>query len=165
MRREFFCDANGVVGPIEDASGIYGFFGKYRCFSNFYECQVVLDGVTYRCSEGAYMAQKTLDRGLREEFASLGGKDAKRKGQSIALRPDWDDIHRIHAMYRAVFAKFSQNQDILGVLLGTGSKYLEETNWWGDHYWGSCDGTGKNHLGQSLMTVRDFFASIGEQNG
>jgi predicted NAD-dependent protein-ADP-ribosyltransferase YbiA (DUF1768 family) len=32
---------------------------------------------------------------------------------------------------------------------------LVEGNWWNDTYWGICDGTGRNRLGQLLMDLRN----------
>ena len=38
----------------------------------------------------------------------------------------------------------------------TGGRYLEETNWWGDRFWGKdLNGDGLNTLGQLLMEIRD----------
>jgi predicted NAD-dependent protein-ADP-ribosyltransferase YbiA (DUF1768 family) len=33
---------------------------------------------------------------------------------------------------------------------------LIEGNWWGDTYWGVCNGVGENHLGKLLMKIRDY---------
>ena len=41
------------------------------------------------------------------------------------------------------------------MLLETGNSPLEETNSWGDTYWGVCKGVGKNMLGKLLMEVRN----------
>ncbi len=44
------------------------------------------------------------------------------------------------------------------LLKNTGSRYIEEMNWWRDIFWGKTkDGEGKNVLGQLLMGVRDGF--------
>ena len=58
-------------------------------------------------------------------------------------------------MREAVLAKFSQHADIREVLLGTGDALLvEHTS--SDHYWGDGgDGSGRNMLGQILMSVRE----------
>ena len=32
---------------------------------------------------------------------------------------------------------------------------LVEDNWWGDKFWGVCNGEGENHLGKLLMKIRD----------
>jgi hypothetical protein len=40
------------------------------------------------------------------------------------------------------------------MLLLTGDEELIEGNFWGDVFWGVCNGVGKNHLGKILMEVR-----------
>jgi predicted NAD-dependent protein-ADP-ribosyltransferase YbiA (DUF1768 family) len=40
-------------------------------------------------------------------------------------------------------------------LLATGDTYLEETNTWGDIWFGVCNGIGKNYLGKMLMEIRE----------
>ena len=39
-------------------------------------------------------------------------------------------------------------------LLDTGDLYIEETNSWGDTFWGVCEGKGQNVLGNILMGIR-----------
>jgi hypothetical protein len=39
-------------------------------------------------------------------------------------------------------------------LLATKGHDLAEGNWWGDTFWGTCKGTGHNHLGKILMDIR-----------
>ena len=58
-------------------------------------------------------------------------------------------------MLRVLRAKFAQNPELAMQLLATGTRYLEETNTWGDTYWGVCEGKGLNMLGKTLMQVRD----------
>lgn len=159
MAKEDFLNSAGKVDTLETLDSVRGFFGKYRCLSNFWPCNVRIDGLNFSSSEAAYMAQKTLDPAVKLQFAQcITGKDAKALGYKIQIRDDWDDIHRIHAMYRVLFAKFTQNTDLLAILMGTQTKYLEESNWWGDTYWGKVDGVGFNHLGETLMTIRQFVA-------
>ena len=58
-------------------------------------------------------------------------------------------------MRKAVFEKFSQNEDIKKILLSTGDEELIE-NTSDDYYWGcGTKGTGKNMLGKILMEVRE----------
>ena len=57
-------------------------------------------------------------------------------------------------LINAVTAKFTQNSELAKKLLETDNKYLEETNNWGDRFWGVVDGIGKNMLGHVLMEVR-----------
>ena len=60
-------------------------------------------------------------------------------------------------MSSIVFEKFYRNKELRKKLLETGDRYLEETNWWGDDFWGGCNGEGRNELGKILMKVRDFW--------
>jgi len=126
----------------------------YRYLSNFWPCKLVYDGVEYNSSEHAYMAQKTLDLGLRDQIrmASTSGR-AKRIGRKLQLRDDWEEV-KIQIMYEVVYAKFSQNPELKKLLLETGNRYLEEGNTWNDTFWGTVKGQGKNCLGQILMLVR-----------
>ncbi len=41
-------------------SGIYTFYGENFYLSNYYEAPVTYDGITYKSSEAAFQAQKTL---------------------------------------------------------------------------------------------------------
>ncbi len=152
-----FYDENGKRRSYVTENAIFGFFDEYRFLSNFHRCEVTVDGITYASSEAAYMAQKTHDIRIKRQFAEIDDpKDAKTLGRSISLRSDWDDF-KVLAMTKVVLAKFTQNQDLKTLLLGTGDKYLEETNDWVDKIWGvDLLGQGSNMLGNILMFVRDI---------
>ena len=150
---------DGVRLPTVTDDSILGFFGEYRFLSNFQICDVRLswNGYTFATSEHLYMAQKTFDESV---WKALSENDspvfARNVGQTFKLRDDWDE-HRLVAMYDACYQKFSKNPDLREKLLLTGSKYLEETNNWGDKFWGVCDGFGFNNLGLILMDIRTQF--------
>ena len=57
-------------------------------------------------------------------------------------------------MLELVRDKFTGNYALKAQLLATEDEHLEEGNWWGDRYWGTCEGVGENHLGKILMQVR-----------
>lgn len=141
--------------------GIFGFFEEHRFLSNFEMEPLTVEGITYPSSEHAYMAQKTLDRDLQKVVAETPtcGR-VKRLGQSIPLRTDWE-FYRVAAMMHVLRIKF-QNPRLRDLLLNTGDKYLEETNWWGDRFWGVCEGIGLNMLGKCLMLIRSELTSTGE---
>ena len=141
------------VSPLITEQSILGFFKEYRFLSNFHCAPLTVEGITYQNAEAAYMAQKSEDPAVKALFTSLQGKDAKQLGRRIALRPDWDTYRHV-AMYNVLCAKFTQNVDLAQKLLSTGQKYLEETNSWGDTYWGVCNGKGQNWLGRTLMRIR-----------
>lgn len=154
MKREDFLDENGQVQAIETDTGIYGLFGKYRPLSNFHVEPLEVDGLVYQTSEAAYMAQKTF---LETEIVALAkcktGPEAKRLGQLVTLRPDWEEV-KFSKMLKVLRAKFEQSQFCRDLLLSTGSKYIEESNWWNDNYWGKCHVYGLNNLGKILMQIR-----------
>lgn len=133
---------------------IEGFFGEYRFLSNFWYASVTLDGVVYPTVEHAYQAAKTLDHNMRRMIANARTPgDAKRAGRLIKLRADWTTTTRLSVMRSLVTQKFS-HPHLAEKLLATGDAYLEETNSWGDTFWGVSGGVGTNHLGHILMDTR-----------
>jgi ribA/ribD-fused uncharacterized protein len=139
---------------------VKGFFDEYRFLSNFWPCEVDLDGVKYPSTEHAYQAAKTLNPTEREAIrvAEKPGK-AKRLGKAVKVRDDWDLV-KVRVMKDLVTQKF-QTFPLKEQLLGTGIKVLVEANSWGDRFWGATwdrDGkvlVGTNALGVILMQVRD----------
>jgi len=150
-----------TTGWVHDNNNIKGFFEEYRYLSNFHLCPVMFDGVIYPSSENAYMAAKTLDLKLRKRFEIIAPNKAKKLGQEIEVRDDWENI-KLEIMDRILTDKFYRNLEEREKLLSTENKYLEETNWWGDRFWGVCKGTGANNLGLILMKIRDnyFYSTI-----
>lgn len=133
----------------------------YGCFSNFFPCTVDFDGLTYRSSEAAWQAQKTLDPVIRKKFTGLSASESKRLGRQVALRSDWEDV-KYQLMVDVCYAKFSQNKGMAVNLLSTGENELvENTTGWHDNIWGSCfcsrcrNIDGRNLLGKALMEVRE----------
>ena len=136
------------------------FDGKYVFLSNFYECPVKYNGLTYKNSEAAFHAQKTLSETERKQFTTLNPSESKKMGRKITLRNDWESV-KTKIMYEICYAKFSQNEDLKAKLLATGDEYLEEGTYWHDNCWGNCycekckDIHGENRLGIILMKIRE----------
>ena len=139
---------------------------EYEFLSNFYPTKVVFDGVTYYNSEAAYQAQKCARPEDRILFARLSADEAKRLGQKVEQRSDWDEV-KCGIMERIVHEKFTQNPTLAQDLLDTGNKTLKEGNQWKDLYWGVDlkSGEGENHLGKILMQLREYFRSNGIPEG
>lgn len=136
--------------------GIHGFFGEYRFLSNFHLAPIVYNGILYPSNEHAYQAQKTLDIGVRKKIAELSEpRQAKRAGRDINLRPYWEEV-KVRVMVDITVLKFFGYEELADRLRATGDCYLEETNTWGDRFWGVCEGTGENMLGIILMGVREL---------
>lgn len=136
-------------------NAILGFFPPdYRWLSNFHMSETIMpDGLTYPSVENAYQAYKLEDIESRKSFTTYTCGKAKKMGQEINLRPDWENI-KVDVMRQALEAKF-KNKELMDMLKATAPKYLEETNNWSDQFWGCVDGQGKNMLGQLLMEIRD----------
>jgi ribA/ribD-fused uncharacterized protein len=141
--------------PTVTDSAILGFFGEYRFLSNYHPCSIKLEGITYPSTEHAYQAIKAEDQAVRLQISQLATPNlAKKFGKSIQCREGWD-LLRIAYMHSVLVKKF-EDVNLAVKLLQTGDKYLEETNNWGDMFWGVCvdEQAGQNMLGKLLMMIR-----------
>jgi ribA/ribD-fused uncharacterized protein len=130
------------------------FLDKYSFLSNFYQCDIFVDGIYYPTVEHAYQAAKTLDPLAKEVIRTRSTPgEAKRCGKKVTLRDDWEEV-KLDAMLYFLLLKFSKPA-IRDMLLATGDAELVESNSWGDTFWGVCNGVGENHLGKLLMIVRE----------
>jgi len=132
---------------------ILGFFGKYRFLSNFHMHEIKMkDGLTYPSVENAYQAYKIKDIEARKKFVDISPAQAQKNGQQVQLREDWEKI-KIKVMQDCLEEKF-KDPELFHMLKETDPKHLEETNDWGDRFWGTVNNVGKNTLGTLLMNVR-----------
>lgn len=139
---------------------------EYEFLSNFYPAKMRFEGISYHNAEAAYQAQKCADPKAREQFAELYADEAKRLGQRVELRSDWDKV-KVRIMEQVVRAKFAQNLLLARRLAETGNKPLLEGNYWHDLFWGIDLKTreGENHLGRILMDLRKEFQTNGLPDG
>ena len=134
---------------------IAGFHNQFRFLSNFWPSEITVCGVRFPTVEHAYQAMKSPHRENWIVVADLKRPgQAKRTGQRLTIRSNWERI-KIPVMRMLLRKKFYWNPELEDALLLTEPYYLEETNDWGDTFWGVCDGVGENHLGKLLMQVRD----------
>jgi N-glycosidase YbiA len=156
-----------IIPPYayENDTQICGFFGPNRFLSNFWPAPVDFMGVQYPSVENAYQAAKTLDHKQRLLVLNYPPAKAKKFGRAVLIRKDWEKIKRT-TMFYLVMQKFSRGP-LRDKLLATGDKFLEESNDWGDAYWGvlykdiNNEWTrmaGENHLGTILTRVRQIVA-------
>ncbi|MGN1415711.1 MAG: NADAR family protein [Oscillospiraceae bacterium] len=130
------------------------FRGQYFFLSNFFEAPIIYDDIIYGSSEAAFQAQKTLDISQRELFTELTPLKAKKRGEQLSLRSDWEKV-KLDIMYEICKAKFTQHEELRQLLISTCGEMLIEGNDWGDTFWGVSGGIGENHLGKILMRIRD----------
>ena len=140
-------------GVVHDERRIAGFVGEYRWLSNYLPCPVTYEGRRYTSSEAAYHASK-YPEAERDEFTRLDPDPSKKLSRKKGVDQAWWDARKERVMREISWAKFSQNPELAAKLLATGDRVLEETNWWGDKYWGVVAGEGQNMLGKILMDVR-----------
>jgi len=137
------------------------FKDDHEFLSNFYRVHVMYNELWWDTAEHAYQAAKTNRHDIIVKIgkSETPGK-AKRLGQKIKLRPDWND-NKLEVMTRIVSNKF-KNMRLLDLLEYTKGYKLVEGNNWHDNYWGDCscvkckDIKGQNHLGKILMGIRGF---------
>ena len=140
---------------LSDPNAILGFFGDYRWLSNFQISPTELDGVIYSSVENAFQAAKAAPD-ARTAFLACTPSQAKTLGKQVDMNYPvkyWDAV-KSSIMFQLLKSKFKQ-PDLAVQLLATKGKYLEETNWWGDKFWGVFNGAGLNTLGYLLMKVRE----------
>lgn len=139
----------------EEKRKISCFRGKYDFLSNFYHnCYIEADGHIYASVERYFQSMKNNSNIYKSAIAGARTEaDSKHLGRKIRLRPDWDKV-KDQVMLDGLRLKFS-DPVLRQKLLDTGDAYLEEGNTWGDRYWGTVNGEGKNMLGKLLMQVRD----------
>lgn len=139
---------------------IYGFFKEHRFLSNFHVADIAYEGLIYTSTEAAYQAAKIYYPKSRWRtnverwfFTVMTPKEAQQKGQLVKKRADWEEVKE-GIMLDINRIKYNTHADVRELLLATGDKYLEETNWWKDRTWGVYNGEGKNWLGKILMKIR-----------
>lgn len=142
-----------------DKAAIYLFRDEYFFLSNFYICNVKIDGVIYTSAEAAFQAQKCVNPEEKKRFIDMTPNQAKKYGKTVKLRPDWEDV-KISIMKEIVSQKFLQNPTLLEKLMSTDNRLIVEGNAWRDTFWGVSHGKGKNNLGKILMEVREAYKQI-----
>mgnify|MGYP001366417597 CR=1 FL=1 len=144
---------DAFFGVVHDDERIAGFTGRYRWMSNYFPCPVTYEGRTYGSSEAAYHASKFPET-ERDEFTTLGADESKKLSRRKKVDTAWWDERKERVMREILWAKFTQNPELRAALLETGGRELEEANWWGDRFWGTVNGEGRNVLGRLLMETR-----------
>ena len=132
----------------------------YGCFSNFSQHGFELDRLWWATSEHYFQAQKFIntDRPWADKIREAKTpKEAAKMGRDRKhpLRTDWEQV-KDEIMQQAVLQKFKTHADIREILLATGDELIVENSPI-DYYWGcGKDGSGKNRLGEILMTVPEI---------
>jgi len=128
---------------IDSTKPIATFQGEHRWLSNFWPVRIDYQWLVYPSVEHAYQAAKTCDEGERRTISDAPTPGiAKRLGRKVTLRPDWNEI-KIGVMTELLALKF-RDPVLREKLRATGHRELIEGNYWGDRFWGVCQGEGEN---------------------
>lgn len=142
-------------------------------FSNFFPCDFVIDDVHWKTSEQYFMAMKAMTFNDTETYEKIlkaeHPRDAKKLGREVKGYDDavWSGV-REQFMHDAVYAKFSQNEDLKNFLFDEefeGKGFVEGSPF--DGVWGvkmdwrnpmvddEANWNGLNLLGKTLDKVRE----------
>lgn len=154
----FYVDPHWLSLSQDD---VKGFFGAFRWLSNFFLVDVKFEGDVYPSTESAYQSAKIISRDERKQFQTRYwpndsmrmGMMARKMGRMLKICDDWE--HSKFDVMREVCQNKFFNNEMRELLLLTKNSHLEETNDWGDQYWGVCGGVGDNNLGKILMKIRE----------
>lgn len=160
---------------MRDGLAVYdkhvAFWGS--AFSNFYDCEFVENGKTWKSSEQCFMAKKAeyfKDNEILDEILKAETPDkAKKLGRKVKNfdAEKWSEVC-FEKMYVAVYAKFSQNSNLKELILSDefeGKGFVEGSPF--DAIWGvkmdwknpdidnEENWQGQNLLGKVLNKVRE----------
>lgn len=147
------------MDQVQDGLEPIFFWGSkdtFAAFSNFYPSTIEISGRTWKTVEHFYQAMKTNDVGQQKAIQDAESPgQAKRLGQKVLLRPDWEEIKQV-VMLTALRVKFA-DEPYRSMLLSTGERPIYEDSPY-DKIWGTGVrghvGEGQNLLGKLLMRVR-----------
>lgn len=144
------------------------------CFSQWWPCSFMVDGILYNCAEQYMMAEKARAFSGNEALLhdkimkETNPKEHKKYGRMVKNYDDaiWDAMRK-DVVLRGNIAKFSQNENLKAYLLSTGDKILVEASPY-DDIWGikmrkedagvnnPNNWKGTNLLGCVLTQVKDI---------
>ena len=142
------------------------------CFSQWYDCQLEVDGIEYHTTEQYMMAQKAALMGdsvtEAKIMASADPRDYKALGREVRnFNEELWNRNKYNVVLRGNLAKFSQNPELFAFLQSTGDSVLVEASPY-DDIWGvklaiedpriqnPNEWQGENLLGFVLMETRDI---------
>lgn len=132
----------------------------YGPFSNLYKRDISFEGRIFLTAEHAYQAGKARKDEVKEWILSAPSPSlvamAAHGLYTWDIVPNWSRI-KVDRMRQVLRAKFTQHEDLMGLLLSTGEARLVEvgkTDNAVNRFWGEVNGKGQNMLGVLLMEVR-----------
>jgi ribA/ribD-fused uncharacterized protein len=159
-------EQDGVDPMTEQFTFFYGGYASQWAPSAF-----TIEGIAYNTAEQYMMAQKAILFGDQDALDIIMGTDnpkiQKAAGRTVKgfVKSRWETEAKLF-VYRANFAKFTQNKEYLDWLISTAGTTLVEASPW-DNIWGiglaetdprakdRATWLGTNWLGETVTQVRD----------
>ena len=117
---------------------VEAFGGSKDCLSNFYPCDMVFNGMSYKSSEHAYQAEKARKCGRPDLVPKIveakSAFQAKKASKEIACDKKWEE-QNVDLMEQIVAAKIESVPEVKAYLVNTGSRPIAEavpfSSFWG----------------------------------
>ena len=130
------------------------FRGEHAYLSNGYIRPLKIGDYIYSSAEQYYQSRKCLYiEDWDDIMACRTPAQARAAGALVTTKKGWR-AHRLEAMRRTLFVKFTLDSDLGERLISTGSHLLINGSVPEDDFWGMHDGFGRNWLGHLLMARR-----------
>lgn len=149
VKKEHVCLNNFEPSPFTDEKG-----QKFISVEHYYQCHKfdnIADGEEFKKAFEEVLNAKDADT-CKKASRRLTKEDLKDKWQQAK----WENGYKDFIMKKGLTFKFSQNLDMLKVLMETGDKKLVERSE-KDPYWGGFLEGSKNMLGNMLMEIRENY--------
>ena len=149
--------------PAEQCVIVHKIDEEWGVFSNFSHTTIVVDGVSFKCSETLFQLMKFKDEDAVKEVYRSNNKRMAKHWEKTHRREDWGKMV-VDAMKYCLMRKFEQSEDFRNELERSRGKFIvedqtsfknkKEPDAWGvklkdDHY------VGPNLLGRLLMELRN----------
>jgi ribA/ribD-fused uncharacterized protein len=166
--KEYYPEWYGIQEyPADKTVSFLKVDGEWGLLSNFARTPIVIDGVTFDCTEKLFQVIKFTDEESRKIIYSKKGQPIKmmaRHQEKVgSVREDWGRIF-IDVMKFCLMQKYAQSEAFRGELERTAGRYIVEKEPSSIRHAGawsaklSDDGTkwiGPNIMGRLLMELRD----------
>ena len=108
---------------VAKKGAIIRFDGAVKALANDFPTPIKRAGTTFSSVEAALQAAKSLDPEVRARFKGLDASEARALGETIAVRPDWDEVKDAETedLLRVKFGKYP---NLKKILLSTENKEL-----------------------------------------
>ena len=161
--QQYYLEYWGIQSyPAEQCVIVHKIDEEWGVFSNFSHTTIVVDGVSFKCSETLFQLMKFKDEDAVKEVYRSNNKRMAKHWEKTHRRDDWG-MMVVDAMKFCLMRKFEQSEDFRNELERSRGKFIVEDqtsfNKKEPDAWGvklkNGQFVGPNLLGRLLMELRD----------